>query len=372
MAKMDAIITASDGGTVWWVQPTYAMAQQVWNDLVNELKPLESVIKVSSGEKTITFKNGGQLSIKSGHEPDRLRGSALDSVIIDEAAFCDEEVWTALRPALIRPPYWDRKKKEWIDRSGKALLLSTPNGRNWFWRLFQKGLDPLESEWVAWQIPTDASPIIPYAEVQSARHDLPARKFQQEYMAQFLDSDGAVFRGILQCIAPPEFDGEAVCFGIDWGRHNDFTAVAVMGMQSRQVLELDRFTGLSWRQQRARIRKLARRWNPRVILAEANSIGGPNIEALRTAGLPVQPLTLTAQNKPTLVDALTVAIEDQRIGLLNDPVLIGELQSYEMARLPSGLYRYSAPSGGHDDTVIAVMLAYHAANLPRAVIRKYA
>jgi hypothetical protein len=53
------------------------MAQQVWNDLVNELKPLESVIKVSAGEKTITFKNGGQLSIKSGHEPDRLRGDQL-------------------------------------------------------------------------------------------------------------------------------------------------------------------------------------------------------------------------------------------------------------------------------------------------------
>jgi hypothetical protein len=30
-----------------------------------------------------------------------------------------------------------------------------------------------------------------------------------------------------------------------------------------------------------------------------------------------------------------------------------------MERLPGGGYRYSAPSGAHDDTVIATALAWH-------------
>ena len=181
MAKMDAIITASDGGVVWWVQPTYQMAQEVWNDLVEWLEPFDVVSKVSRGQMTIYFENGGALSIRSGHEPDRLRGSALDSIIIDEAAFCEEGVWTALRPALTHPGR---------DSQGKALFLSTPNGHNWFWQLFQKGLDPLEKAWVSWQMPTVASPLIPAAEIESARRDMPARKFAQEYLARFLDSSG--------------------------------------------------------------------------------------------------------------------------------------------------------------------------------------
>jgi len=41
-------------------------------------------------------------------------------------------------------------------------------------------------------------------------------------------------------------------------------------------------------------------------------------------------------------------------------VLIGELQAYQAERLPSGMLRYSAPEGLHDDTVMALALAWQA------------
>jgi len=41
--------------------------------------------------------------------------------------------------------------------------------------------------------------------------------------------------------------------------------------------------------------------------------------------------------------------------------LVSELQAYTMERLPSGRFRYSAPAGMHDDTVIALALAWHGA-----------
>lgn len=40
-------------------------------------------------------------------------------------------------------------------------------------------------------------------------------------------------------------------------------------------------------------------------------------------------------------------------------MLLGELASYALERLPGGGYRYSAPAGMHDDTVIALALAWH-------------
>jgi hypothetical protein len=49
-------------------------------------------------------------------------------------------------------------------------------------------------------------------------------------------------------------------------------------------------------------------------------------------------------------------------------VLLAELQSYRLQPLSGGGYRYTAPSGAHDDTVIALALAYHAARQGRATL----
>jgi len=97
-------------------------------------------------------------------------------------------------------------------------------------------------------------------------------------------------------------------------------------------------------------------------LAELNSIGEPNVEQLIADGLPVQGFYTTGASKGPLIDALAVAIENSAVTLLDDPVQIDELLSYEMDRLPSGRYTYSAPSGLHDDTVIATALAWKAAS----------
>lgn len=67
----------------------------------------------------------------------------------------------------------------------------------------------------------------------------------------------------------------------------------------------------------------------------------------------------TAQSKGPLIDSLALAFEKAEISVLNDPVLMGELQAYTLERLPSGRFRYGAPEGMHDDTVIALALAWH-------------
>lgn len=67
---------------------------------------------------------------------------------------------------------------------------------------------------------------------------------------------------------------------------------------------------------------------------------------------------LTNATKANLVESLALAFEQAAIRILPDPILIGELQAYEMQRLPSGLLRYSAPDGMHDDAVMALALAW--------------
>lgn len=348
---MALIEVALRGGACWWIGPTYGMVDEVWRSLKAALE--RAWVEKSEQPRRIVLPGGGEIGVRSGHEPDSLRGVGLDLAVLDEAAFMPEEVWSgAVRPAL-------------SDRLGRALFLSTPNGHNWFHRLYQMGLDPLQPDWAAFHYPTADSPLIPPAEIDAARLEMAARWFRQEYLAEFVEDAGVVFREIdAVCTLKKgrRRKGARYTAGIDWGRVEDFTVIAVFDVERRRLVALDRFRQVSWAQQRDRVKAIHQKWEPDAIWAEANSIGSVNIEALQREGLPVRPFNTTAQSKGPLIESLALAMERREVVLLDDPVLKGELAAYTVERLPSGLYRYGAPSGMHDDTVIAVALAWHGAS----------
>jgi hypothetical protein len=347
--KIALMERALRGGRGWWLAPTYQTAGQVWRDLKALCAPLPG-LRVSEAERRLDLPGGGLIAVRSTYYADHLRGAGLDYAVLDEAAFMAASVW----PQVVRPML--------VERGGGALLLSSPNGRNWFWELYQQGLDPAQREWQAFRFSSYANPLIPPAELDAIRQMTPERVFRAEYLAEFIDDDGQVFRGILAAATAPADaqpqPGRRYVAGLDWGRHNDFTAVVILDAEQRAVVALDRFREQSWAVQRGRLAALCARWQPAVIWAEANSIGGPNIEALQAEGLPVRPFQTTAQSKRPLIEGLALAIEKEEIALLPDEALLNELAAYTMERLPGGAYRYSAPSGLHDDLVIALALAW--------------
>ena len=87
---------------------------------------------------------------------------------------------------------------------------------------------------------------------------------------------------------------------------------------------------------------------------------GVFIDALRAEGLPIDGFTTTNISKAQIIGQLSLAFEERSIKILDDPVLIAELQSYEATRLPGGSLRYSAPDGQHDDTVMATAIGLEA------------
>ena len=344
------MMTAGAGGRAWWVAPTYPVAQVGWR-LIRRMALQIPGAEVRQAERIATLPNGGEIQVRSADNPDSLRGEGLDFVVMDECAFIHEDAWQeALRPAL-------------ADRKGRALFISTPKGRNWFWRLWQRCIDDHDHEWHGWQLPTAANPYIDPTEIEAARLGLPERIFAQEFLAQFLDDAGGVFRRVMDAAtAAPQggaIGGHEYTFGVDWGRSNDFTAIAVLDVTTAELVALDRFNQIDYSLQLTRLTALYERFRPRAIVAEANSMGQPLIEQLQAAGLPVVPFTTTAASKQIAVDALALAFERGSIRIIPDPVLIAELQAYEAERLPSGMLRYGAPAGMHDDTVMALMLAWH-------------
>ena len=343
---------ALQGQPVAFFAPTYKMMSDVWRELYNTVQPVTQ--RVSSQEHRLELITGGIIDMWSLDTPDAPRGRKYQRVVIDEAAMVPhlQEAWQAsIRPTL-------------TDFEGDAWFTSTPKGMNFFRTVWQYGQDPARSEWASWQMPTTANPFIKAGEVEAARQELPERTFAQEYLATFLEDAGGVYRGVRACATEQRREPYAGRFvmGVDWAQANDFTVLVVMDSETRRVVDLDRFNQIGWALQRGRVKAMAERWGVSLIVAESNSIGGPNVEALQREGLPVMAFETTATSKPPLIESLALAFERQEIAILDDPVLIGELEAYEReVSAVTGRSRYSAPEGMHDDTVMALALAWHGA-----------
>ena len=342
--------TVGAKGRGWWLAPTHQMASQVWRDLKATVRSAPG-IAISETERRIDILGGGMIAVRSAHIPDSLRGEGLDLAILDEAAFMEARVW----PQIIQPML--------VTSRGHAVFLSTPFGRNWFWDLHRRGRDPQHPEWRSFHFSTADNPLISTEELENVRRLNAEHIWRTEYEAQFSDNSGQVFRGIRQAVhhaAPSQPQpGRRYVAGVDWARDVDYTVIVMMDAERRQIVDIDRFNQIGWGLQRGRLRAMAERWSPQVIWAESNSVGGPNIEALIEEGLPMRRFMTTAKSKAPLIESLALAIERGQIALLDDPVLLGELASYSLERVPGGGFRYGAPAGLHDDTVIATALAWH-------------
>jgi hypothetical protein len=355
-----ALRAVSESQPVGYFAPTYKLLAEFWREVRAVLAPVTSA--KSEQDHRLELRTGGVLECWSLDDPNPARGRKYGLIVVDEAAMVRDllEIWQlALRPTL-------------TDLSGGAWFMSTPRGLNDFWALYQYGQDPLQDDWASWQMPTAVNPFIRGSELDAARAELPERAWAQEYLAEFLQLEGGgVFRGV-QAIArlqpAPPVRGHSYVIGVDWGRTNDFTAISVFDSTLGEQVALDRFSEIDYEFQTERLHRWANAYRPTLIVAEANSMGRPLVERLQTgyarilgkprASLPVWAWEATNASKAALVQALSIAIERGAITLLDNPVQRSELLAYEATVLPSGMVRYGAPSGQHDDTVIALGLSY--------------
>jgi phage terminase large subunit-like protein len=342
----ECLDVAAQGGRAWWVSPSYKTSEVGWRPL----RRLGGKIgaEVRRVDRMINLPSGGSVQVRSADDPDSLRGEGLDFVVMDECAFMKEEAWIeALRPSL-------------SDTQGKALFISTPKGHNWFWRNYQRGLD--SEEWAAFTYPTSANPYIPAGEIEAAERSLPERVFQQEYLAMFIDDAGGIFRRVMEAATATEQlfskkDHQYIA-GVDVAALVDFTVVTVFDVTTKEMVFMDRFNRVDYPTLEDRIVALYNRFRLMTITIEDNSIGKGVIDHLINRGLAVQSFTTTNATKTAIIQNLQTAFEHDTIKILNDPVLIGELQAYEGVQLSSG-WRYSAPSGLHDDCVMSLAIAWN-------------
>lgn len=343
---------ALEGQPVAYFSPTYKLLTEVWRQVEGVLRPV--INRSNATERRIELLTGGIIECWSMENPDAGRSRRYARVVVDEAGLVADlgERWqAAIRPTL-------------ADLRGDAWLMGTPKGRNFFWECYNRGRDETHPDWMAWQKPTSANPHIHPDEISAMRQELTERRFAQEILAEFLDDAGGVFRNVPKyATVPKDVEPNAAhtyVIGADWGKSDDYTAFTVLDVTTQQVVKMDRSNRVDYALQRQRLQALSDRWKPSVIVAESNSMGEPIIEQLLRERLPIRSFVTTNATKQVAIEALALAFERGEISIVNDPVLIAELQAYEAQRLPSGLTRYSAPEGLHDDCVMSLAMAWSA------------
>lgn len=347
------------------------MLNDVWRELCRLLQPQTARVNVQ--EHRIELHSGGTVDMWSLDSADSVRGRKYKRVVIDEAAMV-RDLENAYQ-AVIRPTL--------TDFAGDAWFPSTPKGMGFFKRLYDMGQDPAEPEWASWQIPTSENPHMPLEEIEAAKSELPERIFNQEYLAQFLEDGGGVFRKIMDAayeggdskreplvtVLNEAIDDHSYVVGVDWGKHEDFTVLSVLDTTTKELVKVDRFNQIDYSVQLSRLETLCEKFKTKTILPEHNSIGIPLIEQLQRAGYRVTPFNTTNASKAEAIDALALAFERGDLKIIPDKVLISELQAYDAERLPSGMLRYGAPPGCHDDCVMSLAIAWQAvASPPRRVL----
>jgi phage terminase large subunit-like protein len=347
----ECLDAASKGGRAWWVSPSYKTSEVGWRPLRQIARKIPNA-EVRLVDRMVTLPGGGFVAVRSADNPDSLRGEGLDFVVMDECAFMQKEAWTeAIRPAL-------------SDRLGKALFISTPKGRNWFWENYQRGING-EQGWQSWTYPTSTNPFIDKGEIEAAKRDLPEIIFRQEYLAEFVDDSGGVFRRVQEAaiLTPQEPQpGRQYVAGVDVAASVDYTVVTVMDAESKEMVYMDRFNRVDYPVLIDRLESVYHRYHLTSMTVESNSIGRPVIDELVSRGLNIVPFTTTSATKQGIIQNLQSAFENGQIRVLDDPVLVGELLSFEAKRNASGSFSYSAPDGMHDDCVMSLAIAWHGVN----------
>ena len=333
LSQVEIISNALQGMKVAYITPTYKLAKTFFEKLT-QCVPFEN----NKSDLTIHFPNMGTVEFFTGERLDNLRGRKFHLVVIDEASFISDlqDGWlNSIRPTL-------------TDYQGRALFLSTPRGKNYFYSLYMKGG---QRDWESFKFSTYDNPYILTSEINDAKAQLPNSVFEQEYMANPMENAANPFGAehITKCTCSLSYN-EPMFYGIDLAKSFDWTVI--IGLDSEgKVCHFDRFQK-DWLQTKETIKQIRKHKH---IFIDSTGVGDAIVEDLQKYFNDMTGFKYTSTSKQQLMESLASSIHKKEIGF-PEGAIKDELEIFEYLFTSTGV-RYSAPAGFHDDCVNALALA---------------
>jgi phage FluMu gp28-like protein len=311
---------------------------------------------------TLRFTNGSEIvALPCGREGSTLRGQTADMVILDEANFIPRIVIdSVIRPTMITRP------------NSRLIMISTPWVRD---HPFYEALSKPELGFKAYTWPSSISPLITPAKLERERKTIGEYDFNREYNAVFIDDEFSYLPSnlVLSCTDDYELDGEPrpgnrlrgeYIIGIDFGKHADHSAIAVLekvgdGVRLVYLNELPLET--SYTSVIGTVRRLNEAYSFAAGCLDKTGVGEGPYEEIKQFMRGMEGVTLTAQVKEDLMGKLKLALEQGRLTLPRDnPQLLVQMTAQQCEPTKSGTLKFSHPTGTHDDQLWSLALATYA------------
>lgn len=205
---------------VGYIAPQRDQAKRVAWDYVKRFTAMIPGVRYNEAELRCDLPGGRRMQLFGADNPDAMRGMYFDAVALDEPAQMHPDTWgEIIRPAL-------------ADRAGRATIMGTPKGRNWFYEQYVKACR--NARWFVEVMPVDQSGILSEDEIAGMIEDMNPARVPQELYCSFDAPDAMQFisgemveQSLSRYLLPKMYQHSAKLLGVDIARHGDDSTVIV-------------------------------------------------------------------------------------------------------------------------------------------------
>lgn len=341
-------------GLYFYFLPTYTQANKViWEGADKDgfrfldHIPKEIIKNINQTEMRIELVNGSILQLVGADNIDRIVGTNPIGVVYSEFSLMKQNVWEFIRPIL-------------AENGGWAVFIFTSRGMNHAWKLLQ--LAKQSVEWF-WQVLTvDDTKAISEEVLEQEKKEMPQDLYEQEYFCKFIEGAGQFFRRIKENVHVIEDlkpdPTHKYRMGLDLAKYQDYTVITIIDLMTFNVVEIERFNQIDWNLQKAKVEAMYLRYFKPQITMDSTGLGDPIYDDLEHKGMKnIVSYKFTEQSRKDLLTNLQLLLEQSKVKIPENEILIGELQSFRYELVGErGKTMIRVPEGLHDDMVFSLAL----------------
>ncbi len=351
VCALDGLHYASTHGdvTVLITAPTQRQSSELFKRVKDLIGRAEHDWGIERSTQTIVeLANGSRIiCLPSGSDGNSIRGYTADYIIVDEAAFVEDTVFTSVLLPML------------ATTEGTLALASTPFGKRGF--LYEQAYR--SEEWHITEVPSHESPLVDTEFVDEQRATLSELEYRQEILGEFVEAADTFFaRELIANAINPDatFRGRnAVTLGVDLARHGHDRTVILPVDDDGVVGPIHRSTDWSLSEGAARVASLVDEYDVTRVVVDETGVGAGAVEMLEAdvGRRLVEGVKFTIDRKQSLYNSLKAALDNGSVTLPDDRLLRQELTDLEYEMTRGGKTKIGHPDGGHDDHPDALALA---------------
>lgn len=345
------------GEDIIYITPTYQLAKNFFSKLT-KLLPSKLLSKSNSSDLILETTLNSSIRFFSAKAGQSARGSNCTKLIIDEAAYCQQQIDG-------QDFYYNIVMPLTKVRCDKILMVSTPFGKSGFY--YDLCMQAISGErgdmiYIERNIYQDA--LIRPEEIEELEKNYPPLAWKCEFLCEFLENALSVFPSYSECFDIDRFDFNGDLYaGVDLSSVGDDNTVVTLVNSKNQIMQYVIRGSLEYKYKQ--IAKIVNdNDNIKGVYIEENAIGEVMYEEIKKYVKKKNKLhkfLTNNESKKEIINRISVLITNKDIHFLKEnKILYSELGTFTYKLTKSGNVTYGAAEGRHDDCVMSLGICLQA------------